>query len=147
MCIDHKRKVIFIHIPKTAGIYIRNILDLPKPKGNLKKDHVKPSYPEIKSNWENYLTFTFVRNPYDRLVSSYFFDYFRASQGRFSCQGNIRKEVFHFGNNRNGFEEFVKNKIHCDFNGNIKYMPMTSILENKKPDHIFRFENLNEDLR
>lgn len=62
---------IFIHIPKTAGISLNQALFT-----NLGGSHrsVK-NYMQIFSNKEfrQYYKFCFVRNPWDRLASSYFF--------------------------------------------------------------------------
>jgi len=80
--IFHDFKCIFIHIPKTAGNSITQTLNsLPRQKINIKHPyvdlpkHAKAS--EIKQAvgneiWEEYFTFAFVRNPWDLMVSSYF---------------------------------------------------------------------------
>ncbi|HIC46054.1 MAG TPA: hypothetical protein EYM37_05105 [Methylophaga aminisulfidivorans] len=64
-------KSIFIHIPKCAGVSITT-----KLYGNLAGGHLKiEDYTRIFSPREflNYYKFTVVRNPWDRLVSSYHF--------------------------------------------------------------------------
>ncbi len=62
---------IFIHIPKCAGQSVRNTLF-----DNLQPGHINAySYQYIfpRSIYNRYFKFTFVRNPWDRLVSAYFF--------------------------------------------------------------------------
>lgn len=60
---------IFIHIPKTAGTSMAMVL--------FDKDSRHVRYTEYeKADWrkfKRYFKFTFVRNPWDRLVSAYFF--------------------------------------------------------------------------
>lgn len=74
--IDHRRKSIFVHIPKTAGTTISSALEIPK-------DHSHSTLEMIIDNWLGrnplkrlfmrqvlgYYKFAFVRNPWDRMVS------------------------------------------------------------------------------
>jgi len=69
--ICHKTGRIQIHIPKTGGISIRRAIFR-----KLKTDrymHINPLHPRVKKYWDSYFTFTFVRNPFDRLLSIYSF--------------------------------------------------------------------------
>jgi hypothetical protein len=64
-----QNRCIFVHIPKTAGISVCKSLF-----GNLAGGHTPlHSYQLIfkKYEFDNYFKFTFVRNPWDRLVSAY----------------------------------------------------------------------------
>jgi len=67
--ISHDHKFIFIHVPKTGGTSIENALGLSGPRHNTALEYLN-HYPEI---WESYFTFSFVRNPWDRLFSYYNF--------------------------------------------------------------------------
>ncbi|MFO8053169.1 MAG: sulfotransferase family 2 domain-containing protein [Candidatus Omnitrophota bacterium] len=76
MLISHTYKFIFLHIPKTAGSSVAATL-----KRNLNKNdlllcpHTKAVRLKLtaKDKWKDYFKFTFVRNPWDRMVSAYFF--------------------------------------------------------------------------
>lgn len=62
----HYRKCIYIHIPKTGGVYINKQL-----YGNYGIGHRGVSYLEEQfgSNIYNYFVFTVVRDPVDRVIS------------------------------------------------------------------------------
>lgn len=66
-----KYKCIFIHIPKCAGQSIRNSLFDNLIPGHITIYTYQMVYP--KTLFDEYFKFTFVRNPWDRLVSSYLF--------------------------------------------------------------------------
>lgn len=63
-------KAIFIHIPKAAGTSVYTSLF-----GEVKRNHIRLLYFEAydASKFKRYFKFAIVRNPYDRLVSSYFY--------------------------------------------------------------------------
>ncbi|MBI3312642.1 MAG: sulfotransferase family 2 domain-containing protein [Candidatus Omnitrophica bacterium] len=68
--ISHQHKFIFVEIQKTASKTVRTTL------GAKHADHFtvqKLIEQHGKPVWEEYFTFTFVRNPWARLVSGYFF--------------------------------------------------------------------------
>ena len=76
--INYEHKLIFIHIPKTAGNSItKNLKSLgdkdaynsPKISKHAKAFEVKELLG--KKVWDDYFSFTFVRNPWDLMVSSY----------------------------------------------------------------------------
>lgn len=127
MCsINHDKKAIYIHIPKTGGSFIRDSLKnyygfkpyyLKRPDhnqfcriydnsvdkhenkifGTLLYYKTSPHLNRImnmdQEKWNNYFIFTFVRNPYDRLISGYSycnkfnisFDNFINNMMRFNC--------------------------------------------------------------
>lgn len=65
------RKCIFVHIPKCAGVAVCKSLF-----GNLGGGHKTLRYYQIlfsPAEFNSYFKFTFVRNPWDRLVSAFFF--------------------------------------------------------------------------
>ena len=84
MNISDKYKLIFFHLPKSAGKSVNEVLgvktsDKTNIESGLKQTILlgtdllvfnKKMYPE---KWEEYIKFTIVRNPWDRLVSLYHF--------------------------------------------------------------------------
>ena len=82
MRISHKYKFVFLSNPKTGSESVRYILD---PYSDMKAEdektrpfHVHSTAAETREvfrskgwNFDDYYTFTFVRNPWDRLVSIY----------------------------------------------------------------------------
>jgi hypothetical protein len=92
MPVNHENKIIFIHIPKTGGTSIQKFLNLtfsdeaPSKKEQIdyfKEQKIKFDYYHstayqykryvLKEYFERYFKFTFVRNPYDRCVSEFFY--------------------------------------------------------------------------
>ena len=82
MVICHNKKCIFIHIPKTAGTSIqqfindndRNPVILTGVQDGRSRRHfgaldIKLLFPDL---FNKYYKFSFVRNPYDRLLSEYY---------------------------------------------------------------------------
>lgn len=97
-------KCIFIHIPKAGGVSIAVNLF-----GNLGYGH-KPIYKYLyifdNKEFTEYFKFTFVRNPWDRLVSAYFF----LKSGGFNNEDDqwFKDNLYTF----DGFEDFVINWIN-----------------------------------
>ena len=75
--ISHKYKCIFLHIPRTGGssveycIYKKDWENVNLETKHITPDMAKKLYPEY---WSKYFKFSFVRNPFDWLVSLYTFD-------------------------------------------------------------------------
>ena len=82
MVVIHNKKCIFIHIPKTGGTTIEHFL---KDNGinqleyigvvnNRSMQHYKASELKLRipQYFNNYYKFSIVRNPYDRLLSEYY---------------------------------------------------------------------------
>ena len=75
MLISKKKKFIFVHVQKTAGISLQHVLTSHAPDTRLwhgRHSHASSGLAEIgREKWERYFSFGFVRNPWDRLVSHY----------------------------------------------------------------------------
>lgn len=66
-----KNKIIFIHIPKTAGNSVVNYLF----DSTVGPGHYSASYYKNRSinNFNNFFKFAVIRNPWDRFVSAFFY--------------------------------------------------------------------------
>jgi hypothetical protein len=149
MVICHNKKCIFIHIPKTAGTSIeqflkengKNDLQLLGVHNNRSMQHymgieLKKMYPLY---YKNYFKFSVVRNPYDRLLSEYYWT-------------PVPNMGFKYGKTRAYFLYCVQNIVKKrQFFNNIYFdhlIPQYMFLyENKKliVDKVIKYENLQED--
>lgn len=113
-------KFDYIHIPKCAGTSIVKALGLKGCKHKRSSESLGG------------FTFAFVRNPFDRLVSSHNY----LTRGF----GNLRDQKYGKGLSVN-FSEFVRNGIDLDW---LHFRPMTYWLDTDI-DYIGKFENLDSD--
>lgn len=137
-----KLKCVFIHIPKTAGSSLTRVL-FP----NLGTHATAMNYVEINENlFKERFTFAFVRNPFDRLVSSYFY----------LKKGGMGPGDKAFWDNElsvfDGFDSFVKGWVNEEnvLKG-IHFVPQYYFVTDPNDeiivDYIGRFENIGKDLR
>jgi len=143
--ISRKYKCIFIHIPKTAGTSIENILrdrECPVAAGST---HFKMLYYKNKfpKEYKSYLKFSIVRNPWERLVSG--FSYFQRG-GNGSPQDKQKKKLFgddfkYFTRNIDTFDELEDTHF---IQPQYEYLYIDGDL---KVDHLIRFERMDEDYR
>ena len=124
-------KAIFIHIPKNAGssieTYFANESFRIQPN---KHDTINEIKKRFKNSYDNYSKFTIIRNPYDKMVSWYFY---------------LKRNV---GENHNviEFNDWIKDPSKFwHANDPISYLkPQCKWIDNTV--EIIRFENLNEEL-
>jgi hypothetical protein len=147
-------KAIFIHVPKTGGgsletSILRKYFDCEKMPYNhperkkllfldgrwTQHDSIYQTINERKVNQEDYFKFCFVRNPWDRAVSEYF--YLKTMKGC-CCKENDIPE---------NFEDWCRKGMPCSWEGHTEPQINFMIDKNKKNimDFIGRFENLERD--
>lgn len=99
-----EKKAIFIHIPKCAGVSVnRSIFGDLGGGHNTIEEYISIFEPKFLTR---YFKFTIVRNPWDRVVSAYFF----LKKGGFSAKDSewFNEEL----KNYSSFEEFVINWVN-----------------------------------
>lgn len=141
--ISHDKKCIFIHIPKCAGSSINQQLHL-KSVGF--SGHSPMSY---HSEYSDYFSFTFIRNPYDRVVSAY--KYFR--QLKEGHRWYKRNSIISDAADQMSFQEFVNHipdfmklmkRQEGSFESGIHFQPFYYFID-KEINYIGRFENIQDD--
>ncbi len=149
--ISHKHKAIFVHIPKVAGQSIETVFlkDLGlnwktrKPLLLMPNDQAENGPPRLahltsveyvkyhylsEELFKNYFKFSFVRNPWDRVVSFYKFLYYVKGV---KFEVFVKKILPGLVNKNDFFFKSQYDYLYC------KGVPCV--------DFIGRFENLNED--
>ena len=140
----NESKTIFVHIPKTAGISIIKAI-----YGDVSKEGHRSIYFYKKlfdKDFEDFFTFSFIRNPYERLYSSYKF----LQNGGMNQHDKsaFQKYLSHYSD----FEDFVLNGLNSEIIFEIiHFIPQSEFICNNDGkiivDFIGRFENLNEDFK
>jgi len=131
--INLDKKIIFIHVPKCAGNSIK------KAVGGFSGDsHLKAS--DIPQGlFDNFFTFSFVRNPWDRCLSAYFYLLKGGSQNRSDL---IDKETY--VNNYFDFNDFVQNGL-LEASKNQQHFKKQCFYLDREVDYIGYFERINQD--
>lgn len=167
---SHKNKWIFCHVPKAAGTSVRLALrpysDVEGCTDNQQKHgfEVRPPYNKQQDidffihnpSWEiceiakqkkgidvsDYFKFSFVRNPWDRVLSLYLY---KKRESEVVGEKRQYHADLYVKQTSGGFGHFVKNYLH-DQRMQIRFLKN---LDKKNADiccdFIGRFENLNED--
>ena len=138
-------KVCFVHIPKTGGTSVREVIEKLDEREAIPKTFYAPhgkdlnKYINILNSNPEIFRFTFVRNPWDRAVSSYLY----------MCAVNEINEK------TTGFKKFISDYCndcydHPNKNEEIKWHMIEQhllVYDEQKPmvDSVGRFENLQTD--
>ena len=138
-------KAIFIHIPKTAGTSVGEALFPGVRSTHYRWEHYQSYSPE---RFENYFKFTFVRNPFDRVVSAYFY----LQQGGKSTMPNDRRFWDLHLSPYKSFEDFVREGLHLSpVRRWGHFHPQAAFVASDdgtvQVDFVGRVENLTEDFQ
>lgn len=127
--IDHNYKCIFIHIPRTGGTSVVQSLTGCKWENLPNQEQIGGKHMNVNDArelyaewWDDYFKFTFIRNPFDWLVSVWTV---------VEC-GNMPFHIYVRDVVEKGY--VTKHKIDCHFSHQVKGL-----------DFVGRFENLLED--
>lgn len=146
--IFHNYKCIFIHVPKTGGSSINRALhngEYYAVDHQLPHDLVQRR-PKI---WNEYFTFAFIRNPWDRFVSAFLYNTRTAFSLRDRKQPvkGLRTSLLDFNYN---FDDFIDKTDRGRIVASFQFRPQTVWLwsQDNKPlnfNFIGRYEKLQED--
>ena len=140
--ISHKHKCIFIHIPRCGGTSMEisivgdNWFEIDPTTKHLVASTAKKIY---EPYWDDYFKFSFVRNPWDRMVSMKRFSRF---YGVHIKNGNI--DISNYLKKFPKIEIDSRSKSQDDTFNPIKNSVFLNIL-NLELDFVGRFENIDED--
>jgi len=164
MPVSHKYKVVFVHIHKTAGSSIDLFMTRKdKEYGSLKNycgkivysdkaiylhhANAKDMKKQFKSVWDNYFKFSFVRNPWDRVVSCW-----KDKASPAHCDSwpdsvycKARNDTFSKFVTRIINTEFIEFINESEFSIADRHVLSQTVLIPDDTDFIGRFENLQED--
>lgn len=130
--ISHTHNFIFIHIPKTGGSSVDDVLKKYVRRWVL-HEYVYPDAvhkAEKRNGFKNYFAFCFVRNPWDKIVSQYHFN-----RDKFGMTDYTFEEYVHAFNDGKRISWFNPDFLSW----------MTDDEGNMLMDFVGRFEKLQED--
>jgi hypothetical protein len=135
---DFKRKIIFLHIPKTGGTSVEKALNLLSKEygygiNNNKKAMQHYDWHQYKKHlgekiFNKYYKFTISRNPYDKVTSDYFW------------LKNIAKVEYDNFQNKS-FDEYLD---YCEHIVKNRLYNLTIYHDHFKPQHRFIYDNNNK---
>lgn len=124
LLINRAQKWAYIHIPKTGGTSISSVLS----KVNGTERVTMHDSIRAFDNADGYFIFTFVRNPFTRLLSAY--------------QHSLRKKEFNVS-----FQDFLKLEVSSHIWMMPQYYFVTAgSTETQNVSFIGKYENLNKDI-
>ena len=139
----YSKKIIFVHIPKTAGISVaKAIFGDVSLEGHRSIMFYKNLFNE---DFSEYFTFSVVRNPWDRLYSAFKF----LEKG--GINNHYRNAYEQYLEEYKDFEDFVTNGLNKKMIYEIMhFIPQSEFICSKDGkidvNYIARFENLKDDI-
>lgn len=141
-----KHKIIFIHVPKVAGRAMLKSLNIEEVGHN----HLFIYELEDRRKFQEFFKIGFVRNPWDRLVSAFFYlksggmknKYDLYIQDKLSSFNSFTEFVYCLGSNKQFRKEMIK-EIHFK----PQYLWMMNSNGEIEMDYIGYFENLEEGFK
>ena len=146
MIVNHKRRFVFVCVPKTGSTtlskYFKRTGEFDKPKNHpwlTEKYHYPISKIQQEENVENYYKFAYHRNPFDRLVSSWID--FTQAKGHQLWSEKLTKQF-------KSWEDFAKNFADTEWANEIHFQPTTyytHVNGIQAVDHVARYENFTNE--
>ena len=148
--------IVFVHVPKTGGTSISRWLleNAPGCKSKAVKTFYSKHYPYFLLNDEHkkYFSFGIVRNPWERMVSGYFYELARFKSKMNMIQNNHRKVK---PSKAHWKYDFVKTKLDLLEEGFDAYVQSKDFFACEKTqkyylegvDCVLRLENIQQDFK
>ena len=158
--LENKKPLLFIHIPKTGGSFVENLFKESGYHVGLNDKFLESCYTSkfstnvppctywhvppkntSKINFNNFITFTIVRNPIDRFVSEFNYNKHRDLE-RYGKELSSKSNI-------NEFAKFLK-KNKDIYKGNCHLLNQSEYLTDyygNKIENILHQENLNDELQ
>ena len=150
MLVSHQHRVVFTHIPKTAGTSIRAWFHQHVPD-TVAVGHKHQTPHHVTERFSGYDHFCVVRNPYDRLLSHYHFHVERYKAYLLERSRRKQKPIYHevFAKLRQGFEHWLTDPYpmanrQADWY-DYRWCPQAVWCTDHT--HVLKFETLAEDFR
>lgn len=142
MLISHRNKSAFFHNPKTGGTSVAAALNLGRqsdafPAIHMTVDEAKSCF--FHETWDEYYTFAFVRNPWDRAVSLY--HYHRSVQYAIFMRSNSS----HVAARDYSFEDWLELNFSGVLNSNWFRQPQAAWYDGVS--EVFRFEEFSDSIK
>lgn len=137
------KKVIFLHVPKTGGTTIERLFDIARLHDSNPATNPTPQHLTCKmlrerigdDKYESYYKFVFVRNPWSRILSSYFW---RQTLPR-------KRPVLPFTKFIENVERVVDERLFYSQEFGDHFIPQLEYTSDV--DDVFRFENFEDGAR
>lgn len=146
-----KKPIVFLHIPKTAGQSIDKILKEKISKDKYFYFHGKKVIKENLEIVKKGFTFCFVRDPWDRMVSNYFYSHKMYNLLEKNTDTSIHQLRVNIVEKTNSFEEYVYwiYKYRENTLNQLHFIPQSEFIQpiRKHIDFIGRYENLNKNIK
>ncbi len=166
MPISHEDKIIFVHIPKTGGASIEKSLGI---FGNDNNGNLEPNFEILygqtkdkilqhlkieeikklkKKEFETFKLVSFVRNPYDRIISEYLWRMQVYGKRKVEFKEFLNEEVIPIKNNFNRhLKNFYRDEhmipfLNIHYENQINFIKIDNIIQ---VNNIGRFENFTDD--
>jgi hypothetical protein len=127
------KPLLLIHIPKTAGQSIQANTDEPVYcRGHVLAKNI--------TDLKQFKSFAVVRNPYERMVSSFFFY-------KYLYKGS--RDIGRYFKRYRTFAEFITRFNACEYRDDMQFLPQYKFIFDDDGkllvDHVLRFETLADD--
>jgi hypothetical protein len=140
MLIDHQRKFVFFHIPKTAGQAVVTALG----------EKHEPSHHNLGDvdEYRDYFRFCFVRDPIERFVSAYRYSIDMVGRGHTNAGHPIRLLIAEQGLDKSleSFVEAIRELEPHELFANLHFRPQIRWVQPARPQFIGRHETLTQDI-